>query len=99
MDAPSVSLTSPQKGSVLSGVINMAASAQDSSGIEKVEFYADDLLIGCCTTSPYQLTWDTRKIPDGSYTLTARAYDNAGNTGYSNCLQLSDTFDNNSKID
>ena len=59
--------------------INLTATASDSDGtIAKVEFFAGTTLIGTDTTSPYAVSWTN--VANGTYTLTARATDNAGTT-------------------
>lgn len=53
------------------------ATAQDSDGfIAKVEFYYGETLLSTATEAPYRANW--RNAPNGSYRLTARAYDNQG---------------------
>jgi RHS repeat-associated protein len=79
--APTVSLTSPAKNSTLSGSVSIAASVNDASPIDRVEFYANNELLGTVSQSPYQLTWHTTMYPDGVYTLKVKAYDLAGNAG------------------
>ncbi len=57
--------------------ISLAATAADSDGtIVKVEFYQGINLLGTDTTSPYSYSWSG--VAAGSYTLTAKATDNAG---------------------
>lgn len=53
------------------------ADAHDDFGVSKVEFYASERLIGTDTSLPYQLDWDTRGMPNGTYTIIAKAYDYA----------------------
>ena len=77
---PSVSITSPVDGSTVSATVSVAASASDNVGVSKVEFYVDGALKGTDTTSPYGYSWDTTAAGNGSHTLTAKAYDAAGNT-------------------
>jgi hypothetical protein len=50
-----------------------------ASGIEKVEFYVDDVLVGNDTTAPYEFLYEG-EIQDHTQAL---AYDNAGNTKFS----------------
>lgn len=54
-----------------------------ASGINKVEFYYNfngtDMFIAEDTTAPYQINWNTLGYQTGAYTVTAVAYDNAGN--------------------
>ncbi|HET7220411.1 MAG TPA: Ig-like domain-containing protein [Vicinamibacterales bacterium] len=76
---PTVALTSPTSGASYSApaTIGMTASASDGDGsIARVEFYRGTTLISTDTTSPYTASWGS--VPAGSYTLTARAYDNGG---------------------
>ena len=57
----------------------ITATASDSDGtIAKVEFYRNGLLINTDTTAPYSYTQED--LPAGSYTVQARAYDNANGT-------------------
>ena len=89
--APSVDLTQPSKGSVLSTgtAIQLAANASDADGtIAKVEFYrGGTTLIGTATSSPYQYTWTSATA--GSYSLTAKAYDNRNGTAVSTAVTIS----------
>ncbi len=79
--APTVSITSPAKNSTLSGSVGIAANVNDASPIDRVEFYANNELLGTVSQSPYQLTWPTAMYPDGQYILKVKAYDLAGNAG------------------
>jgi photosystem II stability/assembly factor-like uncharacterized protein len=76
-----VSITNPLDGAVfLPGsniTINATAIAGSGKTISKVEFYSGTTLIGTSTTGPYSIVWNT--VPEGVYTLTAKAYDNTGN--------------------
>lgn len=55
----------------------MTATAADSDGtISKVEFYNGATLLGSDTTSPY--SWALTSVAAGSYSYTAKAYDNVG---------------------
>ncbi len=82
--APTVSLTSPGNGSVISGTANVAASASDNVGVSKVEFFVNGSLRNTDTTNPYAFSLDTTTLTNASHTLTARAYDAAGNVANSN---------------
>ena len=61
------------------GTIEVTVSAADNqSGVDKVEFYLDNMKKSTDTTEPYNWTWSER----GSFsphTLKVVAYDNAGN--------------------
>lgn len=76
---PSVAITSPASGAqfVLPASIPVAAAASDPDGsIARVEFYYDYGLIGSDSSNPYGFTWTLGF--SGTFTLTAKAFDNKG---------------------
>lgn len=76
---PTIELTSPDAGDSFAAPadIRLTASARDSDGtIAKVEFLADGVVIHTENGAPYDWTWT--KVPAGTRTVTARAYDNDG---------------------
>nr|WP_211326217.1 glycoside hydrolase family 9 protein [Thermosporothrix hazakensis] len=89
--APTVSITSPKDGSNFKpapATVAIEATASDSDGqITKVEFYNGSTLLGSDTSAPYSYSW--ANVPEGSYTLTAKAYDNAGNSTTSSPIAIS----------
>jgi hypothetical protein len=80
---PTVSITSPGDGVIVSGTVNVAATATDTVGVTKVEFYVDGTLKSTDTTSPYSYSWDTTEETNELHTLLAKAHDAAGNVGTS----------------
>ncbi len=77
---PTVAIATPTEGSVVSGVTQFTANASDESGIAGVQFKLNGNNIGSeDVTAPYELSWDSAKVLNGSYTLTATATDSAGN--------------------
>jgi beta-glucanase (GH16 family) len=79
--APTVSLTSPAAGAAYTAPasLTLTANAADSDGtVSKVEFYQGTTLLGTATASPYSYTWTG--VAAGTYSLTAKATDNAGTT-------------------
>ncbi len=79
--APSLEILSPIDGSLIKGPINITASAQDeTTGVKKVEFYIDSILIDEISEAPYTTIYDSTAITDGSHTIIVIAYDNANNT-------------------
>jgi subtilisin family serine protease len=76
---PTVSLTAPAPGATVMGVVELSASATDDQGIDRVEYYSGSRRIGLHITAPYSFPWNTVNEPTGPHTLTARAYDRAGN--------------------
>jgi len=81
--APAVAIASPASGAVVSGTVAVAASATDAAGVTKVEFLLDGVLQSSDTASPWAWSWGTAGAANGSHTLTARAWDAAGNVGTS----------------
>ncbi len=80
---PQVSITFPQNGATVSGLINVSADASDNVGVIKVEFYSNNQLIGSDNSLPYSVPWDSTKSANGSNQITAYAYDAALNKGTS----------------
>lgn len=87
--APTVAIASPSAGSTLSQTATVQISASDNVGVTKVEYYLNGILQGTATASPYSFTWNTLTAVNGSYTLTAKAYDAAGNVGSSTPVTVS----------
>lgn len=81
---PEVNITSPPNGATIlikNNQLAISASARDNVGVSKVEFYVNSVLKATDTTSPYSMTWNTKKVSAGTYIITAKAYDAAGNVG------------------
>ncbi len=85
---PTVSLTAPLNGANVSGTITLTATASDASGIAHVDFYKGTTLLNSDTTSPYSYAWNTTSSDNGSYALTAKAFDTIGNNATSNIANV-----------
>ena len=82
--APTVSITSPANGSVArrGTTVTITASASDNVGVTRVVFSVNSTTL-CTDTSPsWSCSWRVTKSGTGA-TLTARAYDAAGNNASS----------------
>ena len=77
--AAKITITTPEEGTTYPADSSIAVSAAVNGAADKVDFYANDTLIGTATTSPYTITWGGVKSA-GDYTLTARATDVLGTT-------------------
>lgn len=77
--APSVKVTAPSQSEQVKGVYILKADASDNKAVSKVEFYVNGYLIGADTVAPYQVGWTSTLAKDGTYPVTAIAYDAAGN--------------------
>jgi hypothetical protein len=76
---PTVTIISPVAGSTLRGTVAVSVSTSDNVGVTHVDLYANEVIVGSATASPYTFSWDSTKISDGSVMLKAVAYDAAGN--------------------
>ena len=77
--APTVSVSGLAAGATVSGLVAVSVSATDNVGVSRVELLVNGSLLATDIASPYGFSWDSTKTPDGAATLTARAYDAAGN--------------------
>jgi hypothetical protein len=80
---PTVSYVSPTTGSTIASTVTLSANASDNIGVTKVDFYRGSTLVGTDTTATggiYSITWDTITVANGAYSLTAKAFDAAGNS-------------------
>ena len=79
---PSISLTSPPNNALFEdevAIIPLSANATDTDGtVNRVDFYANGVLLGSDTTSPFSYTWNDPA--DGTYALSAVATDDDGAT-------------------
>ncbi|WP_018885212.1 Ig-like domain-containing protein [Paenibacillus massiliensis] len=76
---PEVKLVAPEHGELVEAgepVVLNATASMSQSAIQRVEFYANDVKLGEATAAPYELTWESPE--DGTYWITARAYDTQG---------------------
>lgn len=74
---PTVSIVVPHNGDQLCGKTWVSASTTTSSAITRVDYFANGNFIGSAQVGLYgaPFNWDTSTVKDGSYTLTAKAYD------------------------
>jgi subtilisin family serine protease len=81
--APTTALTSPAPGATVAGMVSLQASASDSHGVTKVEFFVGGTRVATVTAPPYVASWDSHAVMNGSHVLTTKAYDAAGNSSTS----------------
>lgn len=92
---PTVSVTSPASFA-LPAVVTLTATAADSDGIAKVEFYVDDnpVPVGEDSIAPYAVTWT---VPAGdrgaTHTVKAKAIDTVGSATMSASVNFEATPD------
>ncbi len=74
---PTVSLTSPASGQQFTQgtAVPLGANAADNTGVARVEFRVDNVLVNTDTTAPY--SFSATGLAVGSHTAQATAFDNA----------------------
>jgi len=86
---PTCAITSPADSVSVNGVVQITATASDSVGVERVEFYADGAVVGTDSFSPYSASWDASALTQGSWhSLSCIAYDLDQNRGYSDTVAV-----------
>jgi type 1 glutamine amidotransferase/glucose/arabinose dehydrogenase len=78
---PTTVITSPAGGATVSGTITVSASASDNVGVSRVEFLVDGSLAATDNSAPYNFSWNTTALANGSHRLRSRAFDAANNAG------------------
>ena len=78
---PTVSVTSPAAGAVLTGTVTLSATASDNIGVAGVRFLVDGASVGVeDTTAPYSIQFDARTLTNTGHQISATARDAAGTT-------------------
>jgi len=84
--APTVSLTYPAPGALVTGVVTLTATATDASGAPTVAFQVSPAGLNDWTT--VTSSWDTATVADGRFDVRAVATDLAGNTATATSLDV-----------
>ena len=79
---PTVSITNPLNGAAIrkNSTVNITANASDNVAVTKVEFSIAGTLLCLDTSAPYSCSWNVPKQPKAMYSITAKAFDAAGNS-------------------
>ncbi|WP_375758351.1 Ig-like domain-containing protein [Corallococcus exercitus] len=91
--APTAQVTAPAPGSYVRSTVAVTANATDDVGVARVDFFDGTTLIGSATTPPYTVSWSTPYQSGTWHSLTAQAFDAAGNSGTSSVVSV--MVDNN----
>src|SRR5205807_1972347 len=82
--SPTVAITAPASSAAVSGTTTVSANAAGNGGIEGVQFTLDGANLGAeIPTAPYNASWNSTSVANGTHTLIAVARDAAGNTAAS----------------
>jgi RHS repeat-associated protein len=93
---PQVSISAPGPASTVSGsTVRLAATAEDDRRVDQVQFFVDGGSAGPPdTTVPFELTWNSASVLNGTHEVTAEATDDAGNVTNTTANPVSITVDN-----
>jgi hypothetical protein len=91
-EPPTSTVVEPVAGSLVSGTVDVLVEATDNVGVSYVDLFVNGTFVSSDSIPPHEWTWDTTPLPDGPCTISAVAYDAAGNTGESLPVQV--TVDN-----
>jgi Bacterial Ig domain/Bacterial Ig-like domain len=80
---PSVDLTAPAVGSIVSGRFRIVADAEDDHSIDHVEFWVGQTRIDRDDQEPYSDRADASRWSTGIHTISVRAFDGAGQSASS----------------
>ena len=87
--APTATITSPGDGATVEGrFVTVTADVQSAYGIGWVDLLVDGNVYGQAYEPPYTMTWNTTYFSGGTYTLSVRAHDVAGNVTESAPVQV-----------
>jgi len=77
--APTVSIAAPLAGGTVSGLVPVDVSAGDNVGVTRVDLLVNGTKVASDSASPFAFSWDSSAAANGSASLSAVAYDAAGN--------------------
>ena len=82
---PYVYIQSPTNGTRIlgNGNLTITAAASDNVGVKQVSIYLDGVQQYSGSVAPYSVSVNTKKLSSGWHTITAKAWDAAGNVGTS----------------
>jgi len=92
--SPSISITSLQNGTTVSGEVVVDIVASDDKGIFKIELYLDEQLLTTIYDSTGSYNLNTTLYSDGAHTLKATAYDTINQSSSTQIFLYFDNIDN-----
>jgi membrane peptidoglycan carboxypeptidase len=88
--APEVRLVMPSDGEMIwrrgEDELILQAEVTDNSRIEGADFFVDDERVATLLTAPYSFRWESATM--GDHKIRVRAYDAAGNAGWSEAVVI-----------
>ena len=94
---PVISLTAPTPNATVSRLVTVSANATDNVGVVGVQFKLDGVNLGLeDAVAPFTVLWDSTTGSAGQHTLTAVAFDAAGNQATATAVVVA--VSNNSQL-
>jgi len=80
-EAAAVTVTMPSTNATISGTTTLSANASDPNGVAGVQFKVDGANVGTeVTATPYQTSWNTSSVPNGTHSVSATLRSTTGAT-------------------
>lgn len=76
--APSIQITSPLSGGIVSSTTKVSAEFDAPNGADKVEFYIDDQWKHADVSAPYEWNWNTTQCSETTHKIAVEVYDMFG---------------------
>jgi hypothetical protein len=86
IEPPTVWITYPAPWITIGDTIDILSEAVDNTHVAAVVMLLDGVPLDSINMAPYRFRWDTSADSLGNHTLLAKAYDAAGNIGYSDLI-------------
>ena len=86
--APTVAIGAPLGGVTVSGLVPIDVSASDNVGVARVDLRVNGTLVASDIAAPYQFSWNSSTVANGTANMVAVAYDAAGNSKTSTAVAV-----------
>jgi thermitase len=78
-EAPTLAIVSPTAWVTIPDQVTISVSASDNVGVSQLSIYIDNVLVSSSSSTSSNYVWNTKNASAGFHTITARAWDRAGN--------------------
>ena len=85
---PTSSITAPLASSTVSGVVAVNVTASDNTGVTRMELRVNGATVAIDNAAPFSFSWNSTGVPNGMASLTAQAFDAAGNSTASTVVSV-----------
>jgi hypothetical protein len=85
---PAAVLNAPLGGSTVSGLVPVTVNASDNIAVVRVDLMVNGTVVATDNAAPFTFSWDSTGIANGKASMSAVAYDAAGNAGMSAAVSI-----------